>query len=77
MDPSYYYLEMKEHYLNVPYYGSKRRIRVLLPRDYHESDDRYPVVYMHDGQNVFHSSEAFSGHSRKIIPTLKRNPPTP
>lgn len=77
MDPSYYYLEMKEHYLNVPYYGSKRRIRVLLPRDYHESDDRYPVVYMHDGQNVFHSSEAFSGHSWKIIPTLKRNPDLP
>ncbi|HFI0749360.1 TPA: alpha/beta hydrolase, partial [Streptococcus suis] len=34
----------------------------------------YPVVYFHDGQNVLYSKEAFSGHSWKVIPTIKRNP---
>jgi predicted alpha/beta superfamily hydrolase len=30
-----------------------RPIWIYLPPDYEESDDRYPVLYMHDGQNVF------------------------
>ncbi len=34
--------------------GQSRRYRVLLPRGYDEhSARRYPVVYFHDGQNVF------------------------
>ena len=29
-------------------------MRVLLPKDYEKDTDRsYPVVYFHDGQNVF------------------------
>lgn len=67
-----YYLEMRTHELTVPYYNQKRRIRVLLPKDYHkETFASYPVVYLHDGQNVFYSKESFSGYSWKIIPTLK------
>lgn len=69
-----YYLNMDEHYLTVPYYQEERRIRVLLPKDYDKEDwASYPVLYMHDGQNVFYSKEAFSGHSWKVIPTLKNN----
>lgn len=72
--PDYYYLEMREHFLEVPYFGHHRRIRVLLPEHYqHDTHARYPVVYMHDGQNVFYSKESYSGHSWKIIPTIKRN----
>ena len=56
----FFYLELKEHILDVPYTLAKRRIRVLLPKDYEAHPDKhYPVVYMHDGQNVFHSKEAF------------------
>lgn len=34
--------------------GETRPYRVLLPRGYDEHTDRsYPVLYMHDGQNVF------------------------
>ena len=29
---AYFYLEMKEHELKVPYTGKNRRIRVLLPK---------------------------------------------
>lgn len=75
------YLELQEHFLPLPEsLASKaktRRIRVLLPSDYAESQESYPVVYCHDGQNIFYSREAFSGHSWKIIPCLKRNPQLP
>ncbi len=47
----------------------------MLPKGYAEDTERtYPVVYFHDGQNVLYSKESFSGHSWKVIPTIKRNP---
>lgn len=70
----YYYLKMEEHFLYVPYYNRTRRIRVLLPKDYHKDTwDSYPVLYMHDGQNIFYSKESYSGYSWKIIPTIKHH----
>ncbi|KXT75035.1 putative esterase [Streptococcus sp. DD10] len=75
MNKSYFYLDMKTHDLVLPYTGQSRRVRVLLPKNYETDTDRsYPVVYFHDGQNVLYSKESFSGHSWKIIPTIKRNP---
>lgn len=67
-----YYLKMEQHFIEVPYYKKQRRIRVLLPKDYDkETYAHYPVLYMHDGQNIFYSRESFSGFSWKLIPTLK------
>ena len=44
---AYFYLEMREHELKVPYTGKNRRIRVLLPKGYKEDEHRsYPVVYI-------------------------------
>ena len=75
MNKSYFYLEMKTHELKVPHTGKLRRVRVLLPKNYEtDTDRRYPVVYFHDGQNVFYSKEAYVGHSWKVIPAIKRNP---
>ena len=75
MNKSYFYLDMKTHELEVPFKGRNRRVRVLLPKGYAEDTERtYPVVYFHDGQNVLYSKESFSGHSWKVIPTIKRNP---
>ena len=75
MNKSYFYLEMKTHELVVPYTKQKRRVRVLLPKNYSQDTEKtYPVVYFHDGQNVLYSKESFSGHSWKVIPTIKRNP---
>lgn len=73
---SYFYynqLKLNTHFLNVPYYNNKkRRIRVLLPYGYNDDlNTHYPVIYMHDGQNIFYSKESYSGHSWKVIPTLK------
>lgn len=74
----YFYLEMREHFIDVPYLNHKRRIRVLLPKDYRKNPhEHYPVLYMHDGQNVFYSKESYSGHSWKVIPTIKHNPQFP
>jgi predicted alpha/beta superfamily hydrolase len=36
-----------------------RDVYVYLPPSYESSDKRYPVLYMHDGQNLFDDSMAF------------------
>ena len=39
-----------------------RHVDVWLPPGYDESEGRrYPVIYMHDGQNLFHAELSFSG----------------
>jgi predicted alpha/beta superfamily hydrolase len=37
----------------IPQLKRKRRIWIYLPEDYFTISKRYPVLYMHDGQNVF------------------------
>jgi predicted alpha/beta superfamily hydrolase len=40
--------------------GNERPVYVWLPSSYSETDDRsYPVLYMHDGQNLFSDDVAF------------------
>jgi predicted alpha/beta superfamily hydrolase len=41
--------------------GNRRDILVYLPSSYDRSDQRYPVVYMHDGQNLFDPATSFAG----------------
>lgn len=45
----------------IPQLNRTRRIWIYLPPDYETSDKDYPVLYMHDGQNVFDESTSFSG----------------
>jgi predicted alpha/beta superfamily hydrolase len=42
-----------------PALGTARRISIYLPPGYDESDARYPVLYLHDGQNLFDPGRAF------------------
>lgn len=57
-----------------------RRVWIYLPQSYRNSQKKYPVLYMHDGQNVFDDATSFAGewgvdetldsisrHSREII----------
>ncbi|HGS5741860.1 alpha/beta hydrolase-fold protein [Vibrio cholerae] len=37
----------------MPQLERKRQIRLFLPTGYFDSNQNYPVLYMHDGQNVF------------------------
>lgn len=44
--------------------GFEHRFRVFLPPGYHENTlKRYPVLYMHDGHNLFLKEEAFLGNT--------------
>lgn len=46
---------------NIPQLDRNRRVWIYLPPDYETSTKRYPVMYMHDGQNLFDNQTAFSG----------------
>lgn len=41
--------------------GRARTIRLYLPPDYALTQKRYPVIYMHDGQNLFDDKTAYAG----------------
>jgi predicted alpha/beta superfamily hydrolase len=43
----------------MPQLGRYRRIWLYLPPEYGSTDKRYPVLYMHDGQNLFEEWSAF------------------
>jgi len=45
----------------MPQLNRTRTIRLYLPPDYQTSGKRYPVLYMHDGQNLFDVLTSFSG----------------
>jgi predicted alpha/beta superfamily hydrolase len=38
---------------DMPQLGHRRRVWIYLPADYESSGKKYPVIYMHDGQNLF------------------------
>ncbi len=45
----------------MPQLNRNRKILIYLPPDYAASGKRYPVLYMHDGQNLFDENTSFSG----------------
>jgi len=53
----------------MPQLNRYRKIIVYLPPSYTTSNQRYPVVYMHDGQNLFDEATSLSGEW-KIDETL-------
>jgi predicted alpha/beta superfamily hydrolase len=52
-------------------YPDGRRIRVYFPPGYAENTlKRYPVLYMHDGTNLFFPHEAFTGEEWQVDETM-------
>lgn len=45
----------------MPQLNRSRRVWIYLPPDYETSGKNYPVLYMHDGQNIFDSKTSFAG----------------
>lgn len=45
----------------MPGLDKQRSIRLYLPPSYQTSEKRYPVIYMHDGQNLFDDMTATAG----------------
>ncbi len=44
-------------------FNTHRTIRVYTPDDYYDTNKSYPVLYMHDGKNIFRDEDAVGGVS--------------
>ena len=47
--------------LKAPQLDTIRKIWVWLPKDYETSEKKYPVLYMHDAQNLFDAKTSYAG----------------
>lgn len=47
--------------INAPQLLTKKKIWVYLPLNYEKSTKKYPVIYMHDAQNLFDTIASFGG----------------
>jgi enterochelin esterase-like enzyme len=63
-----------DRYENFPSrYVLPRHVDVWLPPDYETAPDRrYPVLYMHDGQNCFDAAESAFGKAWEVHTVLER-----
>ncbi|HEX8679787.1 MAG TPA: alpha/beta hydrolase-fold protein, partial [Chthoniobacterales bacterium] len=58
--------DVNSSYANIP----KRTLRIYLPRGYQQNTTRrYPVLYLHDGQNVFDPGGPFGSWSANATAT--------
>lgn len=59
-DPEFYPdIQVVAKRFNMPQLRRRRRVAVLLPWNYDETDRRYPVLYLQDGQNLFENDAPF------------------
>lgn len=54
-----------------PQLDNERDVLVYLPPSYDQTDVRYPVIYMHDGQNLFDRGTGFAGNEWEVDETLE------
>ncbi|NTV84196.1 MAG: T9SS type A sorting domain-containing protein, partial [Bacteroidales bacterium] len=54
-------VEVMDEDFEMPQLGRTRRIWIYYPPDYETSGFGYPVLYMHDGQNLFDDATSFAG----------------
>ncbi|WP_221563375.1 alpha/beta hydrolase [Alkalihalobacillus sp. TS-13] len=52
--------------INLTPFNQERTVRVYLPKSYDDSEQHYPVLYMHDGKNVFRDEVAVGGKSLEL-----------
>jgi predicted alpha/beta superfamily hydrolase len=65
--------QLKLHAIDSKYLKARRTIRVWLPAGYDVNDhERYPVLYMQDGQNCFDRATSGFGQEWQIDETLTR-----
>lgn len=59
---------MFDHFnVNITPFNRERMVRVFLPKSYNEDDSKkFPVLYMHDGQNLYKDEDASYGMSWEI-----------
>jgi len=47
--------------IDAPQLETTKKIWVYLPKSYSASDNKYPVIYMHDAQNLFDKKTSYAG----------------
>ena len=47
--------------IEAPQLQTSKKIWLYLPHNYNASEKKYPVIYMHDAQNLFDDKTAFAG----------------
>jgi predicted alpha/beta superfamily hydrolase len=47
--------------IDAPQLKTKKKIWVYLPLNYEKSTKKYPVIYMHDAQNLFDKTASYAG----------------
>lgn len=52
-------IKVIEEAYEIPHLNATRKISALLPYDYYQTDKRYPVLYLQDGQNLFNPMAPF------------------
>jgi predicted alpha/beta superfamily hydrolase len=52
---------LEEFMITITPFNRERKIRAYLPNDYHTTNKKYPVLYMHDGQNLYRDEDASYG----------------
>src|SRR5690242_13649979 len=61
------------HEIPSLYLGLTRRLTVWLPsRALATRANRWPVLYLNDGQNLFDPARAFAGNTWRVAETAKR-----
>ncbi len=67
-------IEVISEDFEIPQLIKTRRIAALLPHDYHQTDRRYPVLYLQDGQNLFDDYAPFGnwGIDKKLAVMAER-----
>lgn len=58
-------------FMDSPQLNVTKRIFIALPEGYHDSDEHYPVLYLHDGQNLFDDMTAHHKRSWRILDELE------
>ncbi|MBO8160719.1 MAG: alpha/beta hydrolase [Thermosipho sp. (in: Bacteria)] len=64
-------IELIENFYS-PELDNRRNIIIYLPPGYDKGNESYPVLYMHDGQNLFDKDTAFVGIEWEIDETLDK-----
>ncbi len=62
---------MKKHHFTLPYNHQEKQVRVMLPKTYKQSNQSYPVLYMHDGKNLFHKRESYANSTWGVRKALR------
>lgn len=68
---SSYNVHLFSEHFKMPQLNRERKIWIYLPPDYENSNLRFPVLYLQDGQNMFDDSTSFAGEWQ-IDETLNR-----